>query len=104
MAFEKGNKEGKGRKEGSENKVTKQAREIFLDTLEGQSANVNQAFEDLLKNDDKQKGAKEFLEQFAKYAQYFVPKKTENSHDHKGNVTQNIINLGNGTDPSKPTT
>ena len=99
MPFEKGNKEGKGRSKGSENKLTKEARTIFLETLEGQAPHIAEAFEKV-----RDENPKAYLDLFAKYAQYFVPKKTENSHDHSGNLTQNIINLGSGTDPNEPTT
>lgn len=72
MGFKKGNKEGKGRPRGAENKLTKEAREIFIETLEGQVPNIEDAFAEVLKNNPAK-----YLELFAKYAQYFVPKKTE---------------------------
>ena len=99
MPFEKGHKEGKGRPKGAENKLTKEAREIFLETLEGEAPHIAAAFEIVRKENPKA-----YLDLFAKYAQYFVPKKTENSHDHKGNLTQNIVNLGDGTNPDQTTT
>ena len=99
MPFKKENKEGAGRPKGAENKLTKDARAIFLETLEGQAPHIAEAFEQV-----RQENPKAYLDLFAKYAQYFVPKKTENSHDHKGNVTQNIINLGAGINPDKSTT
>jgi len=74
MAFEKGNELGKGRKEGSENKVTKAARDIFLETLEGQAPHIAEAFEEVRRDNPRA-----YLDLFAKYAQYFVPKKTENT-------------------------
>lgn len=73
MAFEKGNKLG-GRTKGAENKLTQSAREVFLETLEGQSEHIAEAFEKVRKENPKA-----YLDLFAKYAQYFVPKKTENS-------------------------
>jgi hypothetical protein len=88
-----------GRSKGTPNKLTEDARKVFLDTLEGQAPHIAEAFEEVRKENPKA-----YLDLFAKYAQYFVPKKTENSHDHKGNVTQNIINLGEGTNPNEPTT
>ena len=94
--FEKGNK---GKPKGAVNKITQTSRELFLETLEGQSEHIAEAFEKVRKENPKA-----YLDLFAKYAQYFVPKKTENSHDLKGNVTQNIINLGDGIDPNKTTT
>ena len=72
MPFKKGNKEASGRPKGSENKLTTEAREMFVQTLEGQVPNIQQAFSDVLA-----KSPEKYLDLFAKYAQYFVPKKTE---------------------------
>ena len=99
MGFEKEHKQGKGRPKGAENKVTKAARDIFLETLEGQAPHIAEAFEEVRRDNPRA-----YLDLFAKYAQYFVPKKTENSHDIQGEITQNILNLGNGIDPDKTTT
>jgi hypothetical protein len=85
----KGKKTG-GRSKGTENKLTKEAREMFIETLEGLSPNVQKAFLDVLNGvkDDEGKWIKKpnpdrFLDLFAKYAQYFVPKKTEAEIDQK---------------------
>jgi hypothetical protein len=100
MAFKKGESGNpKGREKGSENKVTKEAKEIFLDTLGKHSGNIDKAFQEIFETD-----RQAFLDTFAKYVQYYIPKKTENSHDLNGEITQNIINLGNGIDPDKTTT
>lgn len=72
MAFEKGNKLGKGRPKGAENKLTAEAREIFIQTLENQVPNIEEAFSKVL-----EQSPSKYLDLFAKYAQYFVPKKTE---------------------------
>jgi hypothetical protein len=72
MAFKKGQKAGPGRPKGLENKLTTEAREMFIQTLEGQVPNIQQAFSDVL-----DKSPEKYLDLFAKYAQYFVPKKTE---------------------------
>ena len=105
----KGKKTG-GRKEGSGNKLTKEARELFVETLEGLSPNVQKAFLDVLngvKDDEgnwiKQPNPDRFLDLFAKYAQFFVPKKLENDNKLSGEFIQTIINLGKGTDPNEPT-
>ena len=66
--FEKGNA---GKPKGAVNKVTQEARELFLQTLEAQVPNIMQAFEDV-----REKNPVQYLDLFAKYAQYFVPKKT----------------------------
>ena len=86
MGFEKEHKQGKGRPKGAENKVTKAARDIFLETLEGQAPHIAEAFKDVRcgvkDNEDKvisKPDPKGYLDLFAKYAQYFVPKKTENT-------------------------
>ncbi len=72
MAFKKGQKAGPGRPKGMENKLTTEAREMFIQTLEGQVPNIQKAFTDVLA-----KSPEKYLDLFAKYAQYFVPKKTE---------------------------
>lgn len=79
MPFKKGNKEGNGRPKGVENKLTKEARGLFIETLEGQVPNIEDAFAEVLKNNPAK-----YLELFAKYAQYFVPRKSEN--EVKGEV------------------
>ena len=73
MAFKKGNKLG-GRTDGAVNKITQTSRELFLETLEGQSEHIADAFEKVRKE-----SPSKYLDLFAKYAQYFVPKKSENS-------------------------
>jgi hypothetical protein len=83
MPFKKGNKEGNGRPKGVENKLMKEAREIFIETLEGQVPNIEDAFKQVLKE-----SPSKYLELFAKYAQYFVPKKTES--EVKGELTTNF--------------
>jgi hypothetical protein len=69
--FEKGNS---GKPKGAINKTTQASRELFLETLEGQSEHIAAAFEKVRKDNPRA-----YLDLFAKYAQYFVPKKTENS-------------------------
>ena len=83
MPFKKGNKEASGRPKGSENKLTTEAREMFIKTLEGQVPNIQQAFYDVLA-----KSPEKYLDLFAKYAQYFVPKKTES--EIKGELSSSI--------------
>jgi hypothetical protein len=72
--FKEGNEKGAGRPKGAENKVTKAARDIFLETLEGQAPHIAAAFEEVRRDNPRA-----YLDLFAKYAQYFVPKKTENT-------------------------
>ena len=66
--FEKGNN---GKPKGATNKVTQEARELFLQTLEAQVPDIMDAFKQV-----KEKNPALFLDLFQKYAQYFVPKKT----------------------------
>jgi hypothetical protein len=75
MAFKKGESGNpKGKPKGAEGKVTKAARDIFLETLEGQAPHIAAAFEEVRRDNPRA-----YLDLFAKYAQYFVPKKTENT-------------------------
>lgn len=78
----KGKKTG-GREKGTENQLTKTARELFSQTLENQVPNIEGAFDAILESGDHAK----YLELFAKYAQYFVPKKIDLD------VTGNIITV-----------
>ena len=66
--FEKGNS---GKPKGAVNKVTQEARVLFLQTLEAQVPNIMEAFQEV-----REKNPAQYLDLFAKYAQYFVPKKT----------------------------
>lgn len=81
--FEKGNK---GKPKGAVNKITQTSRELFLETLEGESEHIAAAFEKVRKDNPRA-----YLDLFAKYAQYFVPKKTE-SND-KSEVTVKDFNI-----------
>jgi len=81
MPFEKGRSGNpKGRKKGDTNKVTKEAREVFIKTLENQVPNIEEAFAKVL-----EESPSKYLDLFARYAQYFVPKKTES--DIRGDIT-----------------
>lgn len=97
MANTTGKKHG-GRKKGTENKITKEARELFINTLENLTPEIEEAFRKVLKDSPSR-----FLDLYAKYAQYFVPKKTENDNRLTGEIVQNIINLGEGKDPNETT-
>lgn len=68
ILFEKGNS---GKPKGATNKVTQEARELFLQTLEAQVPNIMEAFDQV-----REKNPVQYLDLFQKYAQYFVPKKT----------------------------
>ncbi|WP_353077359.1 hypothetical protein [Flavobacterium sp.] len=68
--FQKGHKGFKPK--GVTHAMTIEARELFIMTLEAQVPNVHQAFADVLEKDPAK-----YLDLFAKYAQYFIPKKVE---------------------------
>lgn len=88
MPFEKGHKKATGRPEGATNKITQDARELFKQTLEAQVPSLLQAFEDVrAKNPDR------FLELFAKYAQYFIPKQVDVTS--KGEEVKQVFKIGN---------
>lgn len=70
-SFKKGIKP-KGKPKGSVNKVLNNARELFVATLENQVPFIEKAFADV-----REKNPAYYLELFAKYAQYFIPKKVE---------------------------
>lgn len=73
MAFKKGESGNiKGKPKGSQNKIVGEAKTLFVFTLEKQVPNLEKAFAEVFKNDKVK-----YLELFAKYAQYFVPRKTE---------------------------
>lgn len=82
--FERGNK---GKPKGSPNIITQSARELFKATLEAQVPSIMQAFEDV-RADDPAK----FLELFAKYAQYFVPKQIDLTTD--GSQIRQVFKIG----------
>ena len=64
----------KGKPIGATTKVTKQARELFVSILENEVVYIQQALKDV-----REKDSVKYLEIFAKYAQYFIPKKVENN-------------------------
>jgi len=88
VGFQKGHKKLGGKEKGTENKVTSDARLLFKQTLEAQVPSLLQAFEDVrAKNPDR------FLELFAKYAQYFIPKQVDVTT--KGEEIKQVFKIGN---------
>ena len=67
----KGQKSG-GRQKGVPNVIVKGAREVFKETLEGQVEHIQDSFEKVRQIDPIK-----YLELFAKYAQYFMPKQVD---------------------------
>lgn len=78
MAFKEGQQKKGGRQKGTGNKTTAQAQELFVGILQGQSSKVEDALNEVYKTDKAK-----FLELYAKYAQYFVPKKIEQHNTHE---------------------
>lgn len=88
MKFEKGHKKLGGKQKGTVNKVTESARELFKQTLEAQVPSLLQAFEDV-----REKDPAKFLEIYAKYAQYFVPKQVDVTT--QGEQVKQVFKIGN---------
>ena len=74
-------KDNTGRPKGAKDKLTQEAKELFIQTLESQVEHIKDAFDEV-----RTESAKEYLELFAKYAQYFVPKKTHTELDTKDDI------------------
>lgn len=73
-----------GRPKGAENKVTTEARELFVAILEKQVDNIEYAFDAVLNGTDTTRpDPAKYLELYAKYAQYFVPKKVDLTSGNK---------------------
>lgn len=85
--FEKGDNRPRKQK-GDVSIITKEARVIFKETLEGQVSNIELAFNDVFKYDKAK-----YLELFAKYAQYFVPKQVDITT--KGEEVKQVFKIGN---------
>ncbi len=61
-----------GKPPGAVTKITQEARELFVSILEGEVDYIKDAFQHVRESDPAK-----YLELYAKYAQYFVPKKVE---------------------------
>ena len=57
-----------GIQKGGHHHTTKQARELFVSTLESQVDHIQSAFDEV-----REKDPAKYLDLFAKYAKYFVP-------------------------------
>lgn len=87
----KGKKTG-GKKKGYTAEPIKKATELFVIILEGEVDHIKGAFEEV-----RLKDKAKYLELYAKYAQYFIPRKVEaNITDNKVdlNVTRKVIGGG----------
>ncbi len=72
MAKAKGSAKTGGKQKGYTAEPVRKAQELFTLTLEGEVPHIQAAFDKVRKEDPVK-----YLEIFAKYAQYFIPKKTE---------------------------
>ena len=73
MPFKKGESGNiKGRPKGAKDRNITEARELFLKTLEGQVDKLSESFDKV-----REKSPEKYLDLFARYAQFFMPKKTE---------------------------
>jgi hypothetical protein len=84
--FEKGNP---GKPKGAENKTTKEARQLFLNIMEGEVDHIKNALEEI-RDKDKAK----YLELLSKFFPYFIPKKLDISTPGDGlkiNITRKVI-------------
>ena len=88
MGFEKGHKKAGGKQKGYVAEPIKKAQELFTQTLEGEVPYIKDAFEKV-----RAENPEKYLELFAKYAQYFIPKKTEVENNHNFD-TPAIIDWG----------
>jgi hypothetical protein len=75
--FEKGNKVGKGRPKGAENKIDKEVKTMFSEFMEGEVGKVKESFEKV-----REKDHAKYLELMSKYFPYFIAKKTETDNRH----------------------
>lgn len=74
MAFKKGDPRpaNSGKAKGSENKVTKEAREVFKNIMEGEVNNVKEALDKI-----RAKSPFNYILCFSKLAPYFMPKQID---------------------------
>lgn len=73
MAFKKGQSGNpSGRPKGAKDKVTREARELFLSVMEGELDNVKEQLAELRKE-----SARDYLKALAAFLPYFLPKQTE---------------------------
>lgn len=80
-----------GRPKGVENKVTQDAKALFMEIMEGQVPKVQQALEEVYKDDKGQ-----FLKYLAALMPYFIPKKTDVTSNGKELNDKPIIIEWNG--------
>ena len=72
MPFTKGNDLGKGRPKGKTNKVTEEAKVVFLQVMEGEMDNIQDSLQVLRENSDEK-----YLKALSSMMRYFMPKMVE---------------------------
>ena len=91
MAFKKGKPKTGGREKGVENKITQDGKEIFRLIMEGQVPNVDEALNQVYKEDKEA-----YLKCLAALMPYFMSKKTDITTNGKGLHDKPIIIDWNG--------
>jgi hypothetical protein len=97
-----------GKPKGVNNRITQEARSLFLQTIEDQMPHIAPAFEAV-----RMENPAEYLKILEKYAQYFIAKKVDiTSKDNQLNASltnitddqlaQSIARLEQGTDATSP--
>jgi len=74
MPFEPNNKQGKGRKQGSTNKVNSEARQLFISIIENESSYIEEAFKQL-----RESSPEKYLNTLSKFTSFIIPKVSEQS-------------------------
>jgi hypothetical protein len=90
--FKSGNS---GRPKGAIGKTTKEARELYLNAIQGESEHIAQAFKDL-----REKDPYKYLQVIAKFTQFIIPKlsNTVLSNEEDEVFKPFTINIGSDTD------
>jgi hypothetical protein len=92
MARPKGIPKTGGKQKGYTSEPVKKAQELFVSLLEGEVPNLQEAFEYVRTNDPAK-----YLDIYAKFAQFFAPKKTELS----GSLDSKVITVKHPKDDNE---
>ena len=86
MGFEIGNS---GKPKGAVSQTTKESRELFVKTLDGQLEHIESAFAEL-----RNESAEKYLNTFSRYCKFFIPIMKEQTATT--DTYLNMVNLGEG--------